>query len=40
MEQGIEPKLIKGPDIFVKVLDKLKKDFEIKVLLTDQQEVL
>ena len=33
-KQGIEPKLIKGPDIFVKVLDKLKKDFEIKVLLT------
>ena len=33
-KQGIEPKLIKGPDIFVKDLDKLKKDYEIKFLLT------
>ncbi len=31
---GMTPKLIKGPDIFVKVLNKLKNDFKIKVLLT------
>ena len=30
---GIKPKFVKGPDIFVKVIKKLKKDFDIFVLL-------
>ena len=28
------PKLIKGPDIFYKVISDLNKDFNIKILLT------
>lgn len=32
--EGWEPKWIKGPDIFVKVIDKLKTEYNIFVLLT------
>lgn len=32
--EGLEPKWVKGPDIFVKVIDKLKRDYDIFVLLT------
>jgi glycosyltransferase involved in cell wall biosynthesis len=32
--QGLEPKLIKGPDIFCEVVKKLKKKFNIHVFLT------
>lgn len=32
--QGMEPKLIKGPDIFYKVIRILNNDFKIKILLT------
>jgi len=31
--EGLEPKLIKGPDIFVKVVEKLAKEYPIFVLL-------
>lgn len=31
---GMEPKLIKGPDIFVALMEKLSKDFPVFVLLT------
>lgn len=31
--KGLEPKLIKGPDIFVKVVEKLARDYPIFVLL-------
>ena len=31
--EGLEPKWVKGPDIFVKVVDELKKDYDIFVLL-------
>ena len=31
--EGLEPKWVKGPDIFVKVVDGLKKDYDIFVLL-------
>ncbi len=31
---GVEPKLIKGPDIFIKTIKKLKNNFNIFVLLT------
>ena len=33
-DDGKTPKFIKGPDIFLKVIEKLKKEFDIKVLLT------
>ena len=33
-EEGLEPKLIKGPDIFCKVMQKLSKKYPIHVLLT------
>lgn len=32
--EGLEPKWVKGPDIFVKVIDKLRKEYDIFVLLT------
>lgn len=32
--EGLEPKWVKGPDIFVKVVDKLKTEYNIFVLLT------
>jgi len=32
--EGWEPKWVKGPDIFVKVIDKLKTEYDIFVLLT------
>lgn len=32
--EGLEPKLIKGPDIFCEVIEKLAKKYEIFVLLT------
>jgi len=32
-EEGLKPKLIKGPDIFVKVVEKLAKEYPIFVLL-------
>ena len=32
--RGLVPKLIKGPDIFVNVIEKLSKYFKIKILLT------
>jgi len=31
--EGLEPKWVKGPDIFVKVVDELEKDYDIFVLL-------
>lgn len=31
--EGLEPKWVKGPDIFVNVVEKLKKDYDIFVLL-------
>lgn len=31
--EGLEPKWVKGPDIFVKVVEKLKKDYNIFILL-------
>jgi len=31
--EGLEPKWVKGPDIFVKVVEKLKKDYDIFILL-------
>ena len=33
-DEGLEPKLIKGPDIFLRVVDRLKKQAPIFVLLT------
>ena len=33
-EEGLEPKLIKGPDIFCDVVEKLAKEYDIFVLLT------
>jgi len=33
-EEGLKPKLEKGPDIFCEVLGKIKKDFPVFVLLT------
>ena len=33
-KKGLIPKNIKGPDIFIKVIEELKKDFKIKILLT------
>jgi len=32
--EGLNPKMIKGPDIFIKVIQRLKKEHEIYVLLT------
>lgn len=32
--EGLEPKLIKGPDIFLKVISRLKEDFDIHCLLS------
>lgn len=32
--EGLEPKLIKGPDIFLKVIARLKEDFDIHCLLS------
>jgi glycosyltransferase involved in cell wall biosynthesis len=32
--KGLNPKMIKGPDIFIKVIQRLKKEHEIHVLLT------
>lgn len=32
--EGLEPKWVKGPDIFVRVIDKLKTEYDIFVLLT------
>ncbi|MFA6427543.1 MAG: glycosyltransferase family 4 protein [Candidatus Magasanikbacteria bacterium] len=32
--EGIEPKLVKGPDIFCDVVEKLAKQFDIHILLT------
>ena len=32
--KGLEPKWVKGPDVFVDVIDKLKRDYDIFVLLT------
>ena len=32
--EGLEPKWIKGPDIFIRVVDELKKSYNIFVLLT------
>lgn len=31
--EGLEPKWVKGPDVFVKVVEKLKKDYDIFILL-------
>ena len=31
--KGLEPKLVKGPDIFVNVVDELRKDYDVFVLL-------
>jgi glycosyltransferase involved in cell wall biosynthesis len=33
-EEGLEPKWVKGPDIFVKVIDNIRLDHDIFVLLT------
>lgn len=33
-EEGLEPKWVKGPDVFVEVVDKLKRDYDTFVLLT------
>lgn len=33
-KEGLEPKWVKGPDIFVKVIDTLKRDHDVFVLLT------
>ena len=33
-KDGMKPKLIKGPDIFYKVLTKLNEEYKIKILLT------
>jgi len=32
--EGLEPKWVKGPDIFIRVIDRLSKDYDIFVLLT------
>jgi glycosyltransferase involved in cell wall biosynthesis len=32
-DEGLEPKLVKGPDIFIKVIEKLSKEYPIFVLL-------
>ena len=32
--KGLEPKLIKGPDIFVETVSLLSKDFDLVVFLT------
>jgi len=32
--EGLEPKLIKGPDVFCDVIEKLRREFELFVLLT------
>lgn len=34
LEEGLEPKLIKGPDVFLDVIEKLGQDYPIFVLLT------
>lgn len=31
--EGLEPKWVKGPDVFVKVVEKLKEDYDIFILL-------
>lgn len=33
-EEGLTPKLIKGPDVFLKVIERLHKEFKLFVLLT------
>ncbi len=33
-EEGLSPKWVKGPDVFLKVIDRLRRDFNIYVLLT------
>lgn len=33
-DQGFEPKLIKGPDVFLKVIEKLKQSVKLHILLT------
>ncbi len=32
--EGMTPKHVKGPDVFLRVIDRLRKDFELYVLLT------
>ena len=33
-DEGLEPKLIKGPDVFLKVIDRLSQSYKIHVLLS------
>ena len=33
-KEGLKPKMIKGPDIFLKVVELINKKYKIKILLT------